>query len=95
MEMDINTELTELRNEASFLRKENFDLKEKIQDWVRNCNPKIFHGLILRTGRTHFKELEEKVRDLNRVVATIQRKFLEGVQVLVFAMSGDTWFRNS
>lgn len=36
MEMDINTELTELRNEASFLRKENFDLKEKIQDWVRN-----------------------------------------------------------
>lgn len=35
MEMDINTELTELRNEASFLRKENFDLKEKIQDWVR------------------------------------------------------------
>ena len=37
MEMDINTELTELRNEASFLRKENFDLKEKIQDWVRTC----------------------------------------------------------
>ena len=37
MEMDINTELTELRNEASFLRKENFDLKEKIQDWVHNC----------------------------------------------------------
>lgn len=35
MEMDINTELTELRNEASFLRKENFDLKEKIQVWVQ------------------------------------------------------------
>ena len=35
MEMDINTELTGLRNEASFLRKENFDLKEKIQVWVQ------------------------------------------------------------
>ena len=57
--------------------------------------PKIFPRLILRISWTHFKELEEKVRDLNRVVATIQRKFLEGVQVLVFAMSGDTWFRNS
>ena len=47
MEMDINTELTELRNEASFLRKENFDLKEKIQDWVRNCP-----GLVTVPGGT-------------------------------------------
>ena len=57
--------------------------------------PNICPSLIFRTGRTHFKELEEKVRDLNRVVATIQRKFLEGVHPLVFAKSGDTWFRNS
>ena len=64
MEMDINTELTELRNEASFLRKENFDLKEKIQDWVSNCpcgtvpadlSRRNCPGLKLRTGRTHFK----------------------------------------
>ena len=57
--------------------------------------PKICPPLIFRAGRTRFKELEEKVRDLNRVVATIQRKFLEGVHPLVFAKSDDKWFRNS
>ena len=62
MEMDINTELTELRNEASFLRKENFDLKEKIQDWVRNCpiTAPRFLGLIVKTDRTHFKSSKKK-----------------------------------
>ena len=47
MEMDINTELTGLRNEASFLRKENFDLKEKIQVWVqtnRQRHQSIMHN---------------------------------------------------
>ena len=49
MEMDINTELTGLRNEASFLRKENFDLKEKIQAWVQAIRRQFIAGRCLLT----------------------------------------------
>ena len=51
MEMDINTELTGLRNEASFLRKENFDLKEKIQVWIQT-NRRRYQSIMHSPCRT-------------------------------------------